>query len=80
MTLFLDFFFISTRLTDVSSDSILYSSIKVTEETVAFHLTAIVERVQSLHAKGMRILSIVGDVLSSQRAVLPDEDELNLDR
>jgi hypothetical protein len=78
MTLFLDFILINTQTNRASGiwDHMLPDSTKVTEATAAFHQTATVMILQSLHAKERKSLSIEGDGSSSQRDSLSEESGL----
>jgi hypothetical protein len=55
----------------------LYDSTKVAEATAAFYCAAAIKTLESIHPKGMGILPIGADGLSSQRIALPDEDGLD---
>jgi hypothetical protein len=73
---FLDLILINTYPTHASYDYVLYDSMKVREATAIFYPIMTVKILRSFHAKGMRIVSIVGDGLSLQRVALSDEDRV----
>jgi hypothetical protein len=68
MTLFLDFVLFNLYTTDKSCDCMFRDSAKVPETTAVFDCVAAAERLQSRLNRGMRIFSIMGNSLSSQRA------------
>jgi hypothetical protein len=74
MTPFLDFIHINRHTPDASSDDMLYDLTKIPEAMAAFHYTVVMRMLQSLHVKGIRILSIIGNDLQLQRIALSDED------
>jgi hypothetical protein len=71
-----NFVLISMHVIHGSYDHLLYEVMKVKETTLAFYRPVSVKIRQSLRNKAMKIVSIRGGGLSSQRHALSDEDWL----